>query len=65
MKIEELRFQAIKEAQQFVAANRDRYPTTFERPEGFANTVVAIADFMLAYAGNTHKELLEEFNVRN
>ena len=63
MKVEELRFQAIKEAQIFVSANRDRYPTTFEHPNDFAKTVVTIADFMLAYATRTHKDYMKERGV--
>ena len=60
MKVEEFRFQAIKEAQLFVTANKDQYIGAFSAPEGIAQTVVRVADFMLAYANGTHKELLKE-----
>ncbi len=56
MTLEEVRFQAIKEAQRFVTANKDQYIGSFRAPEGITNTVVRVADFMLAYAAGNHKE---------
>lgn len=61
MEIHELRFQAIKEAQTFVSANKEVYEYTIKHSkDGVATAVVKIADFMLAYAMGTHKEHLEE-----
>ena len=61
MSEQELRFQAIKEAQLFITANRDRYSfPSFYGTKGMSKTVVNVADFMLAYADGTHEDYMKE-----